>query len=84
MDKRPVIVLTGNDLSYKDIVAIGIGDKRVELDEKALGKCRKSRDFLKESIKNKKIIYGVNTSFGPMCNKIINDREIEKLRALDG
>jgi len=80
MDKRPVIVLTGNDLSYKDIVAIGIGDKRVELDDNALEKCRKSRAFLEESIKNKKIIYGVNTSFGPMCNKIINDREIEKLQ----
>lgn len=80
MDKRPVIVLTGNDLSYKDIVAIGIGDKRVELDETALEKCRASRAFLEESIKNKKIIYGVNTSFGPMCNKIINDREIETLQ----
>ncbi|MDA3915554.1 MAG: aromatic amino acid ammonia-lyase [Deltaproteobacteria bacterium] len=80
MDKRPVIVLTGNDLSYRDIVAIGIGDKRVELDDKALEKCRESRAFLEESIKNKKIIYGVNTSFGPMCNKIINDREIETLQ----
>jgi len=80
MDKRPVIVLTGNDLSYRDIVAIGIGDKRVELDDNSLEKCRKSRAFLEESIKNKKIIYGVNTSFGPMCNKIINDREIEKLQ----
>ncbi len=80
MDKRPVIVLTGNDLTYKDIVAIGIGDKRVELDEKSLDRCRASRDFLEESIKDKKIIYGVNTSFGPMCNKIINDREIEKLQ----
>jgi len=80
MDKRPVIVLTGNDLSYKDIVAIGIGDKRIELDEKAIERCRASRDFLEESIKDKKIIYGVNTSFGPMCNKIINDREIEKLQ----
>ncbi|MBU1343528.1 MAG: aromatic amino acid ammonia-lyase [Proteobacteria bacterium] len=80
MDKRPVIVLTGNDLSYKDIVAIGIGDKRVELDDRALEKCRKSRDFLEASIKQKKIIYGVNTSFGPMCNKIINDRDIETLQ----
>ncbi|MBU8850114.1 MAG: aromatic amino acid ammonia-lyase [Desulfobacterales bacterium] len=80
MDKKPVIVLSGNDLTYRDIVAIGIGDKRVELDDKALEKCRKSRAFLEESIKNKKIVYGVNTSFGPMCNKIINDRQIEKLQ----
>jgi histidine ammonia-lyase len=80
MDKRPVIVLSGNDLSYRDIVAIGIGDKRVELDKDSIEKCRQSRAFLKESINNKKIIYGVNTSFGPMCNKIINESEIETLQ----
>ncbi len=80
MDKRPVIELNGHDLTYKEIVAIGIGDNKVELDEKALERCRKSRKFLEDSIKAKKVIYGVNTSFGPMCNKIINDKEIETLQ----
>lgn len=80
MDKRPAIILTGNDLTFRDIVAIGIGDKRVELDETALERCRASRAFLEESIKDKKIIYGVNTSFGPMCNKIIDDSKIETLQ----
>ena len=74
MDKRPATLLNGNDLTYKDVVAIGIGDRKIELEEKALERCRKSREFLEESIKAKKIIYGVNTSFGPMCNKIINER----------
>ena len=32
MDARHTVLLTGNDLTYKDIVAIGIGDKKVELD----------------------------------------------------
>ena len=36
--------------------------------------------FLEEEIRAKRIIYGVNTSFGPMCNKIINDNEIEELQ----
>ncbi|MCP3898119.1 MAG: aromatic amino acid lyase [Desulfobacteraceae bacterium] len=80
MDSRPSIMLTGQDLTYKDIVAVGIGDKRVELDEKALIKCQASRDFLKDAIDSQKIIYGVNTSFGPMCNKIINKDEIETLQ----
>ncbi len=80
MSKKSFIVLTGSDLSYKDIVAIGIGDKKVKLDKQAVERCEKSRKFLEESIQNKKIIYGVNTSFGPMCNKIINDKNIEKLQ----
>ena len=79
MDK-PTIILTGNDLSYKDIVAIGIGDKRVAIGDASKEKCRQSRMFLEAAIKDKKIIYGVNTSFGPMCNKIINDKEIETLQ----
>jgi len=80
MDARPTVLLTGNDLTYKDIVAIGIGDKKVELDSGALERCRASRRFLEESIKAKRITYGVNTSFGPMCNKIIDDSEIETLQ----
>ncbi len=62
MDNRPVVKLTGADLTYKDIVAVGIGDKRVELDESAIERCRASRNFLKEAIDSQKIIYGVNTS----------------------
>ncbi len=81
MDDRPAINLTGNDLTYKDVVSLGIGDKRVELDEMAIEKCKRSRQFLEDAINEKKIIYGVNTSFGPMCNKIINDKEIETLQS---
>lgn len=75
------VILSGNDLNYRDIVAIGIGDKKVELSPDALDICRASRDFLASAIEEKKIIYGVNTSFGPMCNKIINHSEIETLQA---
>jgi histidine ammonia-lyase len=79
--ERPTIKLTGNDLTYKDVVSLGIGDKRVELDEMAIERCKLSRQFLEDAINEKKIIYGVNTSFGPMCNKIINDKEIETLQS---
>jgi histidine ammonia-lyase len=80
MDTRPVVVLTGNDLSIEDIVAVGVGDKRVVVDKGALARCRKSREFLAQEIDAKRIIYGVNTSFGPMCNKIIDDADIEALQ----
>lgn len=80
MDNRPTVVLTGNDLTIEDIVAVGVGDKRVELDTEALKRCQLSRDFLEKQIAGKRIIYGVNTSFGPMCNKIISEAEIEALQ----
>ena len=79
-DNRPTVLLNGEQLSAEDIVYIGVADKQVELDPEALNRCQASRNFLEESIAKKHIIYGVNTSFGPMCNKIINDDEIETLQ----
>ena len=80
MLNKPKIILTGSDLTVEDIVAIGIGDKGVAIDQKAIERCNASRKFLENEVAAKRIIYGVNTSFGPMCNKIINDDEIEALQ----
>src|SRR6266702_569102 len=80
MPERPTVILNGNDLTIEDIVAIGVGDKRVALDPAALERCLASRQFLEEEVAARRIIYGVNTSFGPMCNKIIQDDEIEALQ----
>jgi histidine ammonia-lyase len=80
MPQRPTIVLNGSDLTVEDIVAIGIGDKQVALEPAAVERCRASRAFLEEDVAARRIIYGVNTSFGPMCNKIIEDAEIEALQ----
>ncbi len=80
MSERPTVVLNGNDLTIEDIVAIGVGDKQVALDAAALERCRASRQFLEEEVRARRIIYGVNTSFGPMCNKIIEDNEIQALQ----
>ncbi|UCG49601.1 MAG: aromatic amino acid lyase [Phycisphaerales bacterium] len=77
---RPEVVLNGSDLTVDDIVAIGVGDKAVALDASALERCRRSRNFLERQIKAKRVIYGVNTSFGPMCNKIIGDSELGTLQ----
>jgi histidine ammonia-lyase len=80
MNQESTVVLNGNDLTISEIVAIGVGDKQVALDPVALKRCRASRSFLEEEVAAKRVIYGVNTSFGPMCNKIIDDAQIEELQ----
>ena len=80
MSKQNTVVLNGNDLTIDEIVAIGVGDKQVALDPAALERCRASRKFLEDEVAAKRVIYGVNTSFGPMCNKIIDDDQIETLQ----
>ncbi|HEY5995600.1 MAG TPA: aromatic amino acid ammonia-lyase, partial [Candidatus Deferrimicrobiaceae bacterium] len=80
MTQTSPVILNGNDLTIEDIVAIGVGDRKVALDPAALERCRASRSFLEEEVAAKRVIYGVNTSFGPMCNKIIQESEIEALQ----
>lgn len=80
MNKENSVVLNGNDLTVDDIVAIGVGDKTVALEQEALERCRASRRFLEDEVRANRVIYGVNTSFGPMCNKIIDDEQIEALQ----
>ncbi len=79
-NKEQIVILNGEDLTINEIVAIGVGDAKVELAESALKKCQASRDFLEEEINAKKVIYGVNTSYGPMCNKIISKNNIKQLQ----
>jgi histidine ammonia-lyase len=80
MSDSRTVVLNGSELAVGDIVAIGVGDKRVALDAAAVRRCAESRDFIEKEVAARRIIYGVNTSFGPMCNKIIGDGEIEALQ----
>jgi histidine ammonia-lyase len=80
MDNKPSIKLTGNDLSISEIVSVGVGDRKVEIDPAAIRRCEASRAFLEKEVKANRISYGVNTSFGPMCNKIISLDEIETLQ----
>ncbi len=74
------VILNGNNLSLDDIVAIGTGEKLIELDQGSLEKCKASREFLLNQVKDGKVIYGVNSSYGSMCNKIINDEAMELLQ----
>ena len=78
--KTDSVVLDGCGLEIEDIVLIGIGDKKVELSGGAMERARASRAFLEKEVSRNRIIYGVNTSFGPMCGKIIHANEIGNLQ----
>lgn len=60
--------LTANDF-YKILYT---GEK-IELDEAQLAKVNESHEFLKEFSKNK-LIYGINTGFGPMAQYKISEQ----------
>ena len=78
--KNREIILDGNSLSLDDVISLADHGVKLSLSDDALSICAKSRQVLEDAIKSRKIVYGVNTSYGPMCNKIIHDDELETLQ----
>lgn len=68
-----------NHLNIQDFQKIIIENQTIELDEELLQRVDKSFQFLKEFSKNK-VIYGVNTGFGPMAQFKINDNDTHQLQ----
>ncbi|MCU7617233.1 aromatic amino acid ammonia-lyase [Chryseobacterium sp. PBS4-4] len=68
-----------NFLELRDFQKIIIENETVELDEVLLNRVNASFQFLKEFSKNK-VIYGVNTGFGPMAQFKISDEDTHQLQ----
>lgn len=74
------IILNGNDLSIENVYGIAHDPAiKVRLDAKAIAHAERSELFLKKASKEK-IIYGVNTGFGPMASHIIGRDELIALQ----
>lgn len=66
-------------LGIDEFYGIIFKDEQLSIDESVFETIQKSFDFLKEFSKNK-VIYGVNTGFGPMAQYKIKDSERVKLQ----
>ena len=72
----------GKKLSYitiQDIRKILFESQKVEFTDEVLLRVRKSYEFLEEFSKTR-VIYGINTGFGPMAQYRISDDEREQLQ----
>ena len=77
---KPKITLNGEQLTVRDIdLFVNNPGITTELDQGQLEKIDKCRVFLEEELDNR-IIYGVNTGFGPMASHIINGSQLEHLQ----
>ncbi|MXS71376.1 aromatic amino acid lyase [Flavobacteriaceae bacterium W22] len=68
-----------NFLKLSDFQKIIIKNEKIELDDELLSRVKESFEFLKEFSKNK-VIYGVNTGFGPMAQFKISDEDTHQLQ----
>lgn len=74
-----MITINGNSITLNDIYNIVFKNTPFEVDKDALNEVTKSYNFLKE-FSQKKLIYGINTGFGPMAQYRIDDSELVDLQ----
>src|ERR1700742_1413389 len=74
-----MVNLGGRKLTFDECYEILIHNKAIELNDSAMSHVYQSYFFLKEFIKDK-LIYGVNTGFGPMAQYKISDKDQAQLQ----
>ncbi len=74
------IIINGRDLSIEDLYNLTKDPQiKVEVSPTVFVTIKKSRKFLEDAL-GKKVIYGVNTGFGPMASYIIDSRDLISLQ----
>ena len=74
-----MIKIGANKLTLKDVEAILLDGEKVSVEGQALARVTESFEFLKEFSQDK-VIYGINTGFGPMAQYRINRKHQEELQ----
>lgn len=74
-----MIELGEKELSLKDMYQLLFKDQQISLSEKALAQTEKNFSFLKE-FSSGKLIYGINTGFGPMAQYKIAEKDLRQLQ----
>lgn len=75
------VCIDGETLRIKDIVSVSREYAKVSIPEKVKDKVKRSRVVLQKIIEEKKVVYGVNTGFGALCNVVISPDEIRQLQS---
>lgn len=80
MKKNDKVILDGQNLTVEDIEdVVRDPNVKIEIPDSAYDFAEKSRTYL-EKQHDGKVIYGVNTGFGPMASHVINHGQLETLQ----
>lgn len=74
------VIIRGSNLTLHDYERVTLFNDLVVLDEAAGNRVTENRKSLELAVENGSVIYGVNSGFGPMCNRIIPSQSIEELQ----
>ena len=71
------VVLTGNDLTIEQVIAVARNNEKVEIHPDAMERIRTCRAMLEKKIEAGEIMYGVNTGIGEFSEIVLNDDQVK-------
>jgi histidine ammonia-lyase len=74
------VAIDGETLTIENIVNVARNCTEVVIPEKVKKQVRKCRQILEELVEQNHVIYGVNTGFGALNNRTIQQEQIEQLQ----
>ncbi|HET7474233.1 MAG TPA: histidine ammonia-lyase [Candidatus Limnocylindrales bacterium] len=74
------IVLTGADLTIRDVEAVARHRRTAILDDAARGRMQESRDLIERLVAAGEVVYGVTTGFGALATRFIDPADAAQLQ----
>ncbi|NEW63373.1 histidine ammonia-lyase [Granulicatella sp. zg-ZJ] len=75
-----VVVLDGNSLTLDEVVDVARFYAKCEIKEDAKAAVIESRRIVDDIVREKRVVYGVNTGFGSLCNVSISPEDTAQLQ----
>ncbi|MGP1567244.1 MAG: aromatic amino acid lyase, partial [Peptoanaerobacter stomatis] len=74
------VVLTGNDLTLEELVAVTRHNVKAVLSEETIKNIEDSRKIIDDIVENERVIYGVTTGFGEFSKVSISKEDCKTLQ----
>ncbi|MBV9301872.1 MAG: histidine ammonia-lyase [Acidobacteriaceae bacterium] len=75
-----MLEISGQALSLADIASVALSERTISLSERARGRMQASREVIEQVLREGRVVYGVNTGFGKLCDVRIPASELETLQ----
>jgi len=74
------VTITGKGLTVEKVVAVARQLEKVELHPDAIERMRVCREMVERKLKDREVMYGINTGIGEFSEKILDDDQIQRFQ----
>ena len=74
------VVITGNDLTLEQLVAVARYDAKITIDADAAERIKASRAIVDKIVNSGAVVYGITTGFGSLCRVHISKEDCSQLQ----